>query len=344
MSGHLLAKFLRQSPSREFPGPESSAGPSRNSSMFIEERPELIAKFEAALKGAADCFDLVVANDSSLSRIMSQPPALILVNPLACDGGEPQFVRGLLAEAELFPVPIVLLIHTPDVASQYGLPGSVFDGCIEEPFHEDCGARLRSFIHAATKPAVRGSKQPAIPDLGDSCHGPHAIELLEHIERCLPESQFDLHATEALTQLARIADHVGHREAAFYLDRAATIAKGSTARSVYAFRSTVRFCLEMICDRSDLIPGLTGLRKGYIENRRSEITDLNKASRNGDFARLRAAGHDLKGSGGMYGCSELSDIGKSLELAARDADVAGIQNLLDRLSVSVGALRSESTG
>ena len=63
---------------------------------------------------------------------------------------------------------------------------------------------------------------------------------------------------------------------------------------------------------------------------------LEHALKNGDFAALRKAGHNLKGTGAAYGFAELTDIGRALEAAAKDDNAAAIEALLDQIDAYIG--------
>lgn len=76
----------------------------------------------------------------------------------------------------------------------------------------------------------------------------------------------------------------------------------------------------------DLIPG-------YLENRKKDIEKIEASLGQSDFETIRVTGHSMKGSGGGYGFDRISEIGRSIEEAAKTQDVAtiktGINNLDD---------------
>lgn len=78
-------------------------------------------------------------------------------------------------------------------------------------------------------------------------------------------------------------------------------------------------------DLSDLIPG-------YLENRRKDIDAIRAALDQGDFETIRVLGHGMKGSGGGYGFDAITEIGRSLEQAAKSADADGIKQQVDELA------------
>jgi len=71
-------------------------------------------------------------------------------------------------------------------------------------------------------------------------------------------------------------------------------------------------------DLEDLIPG-------YMDNRRSDIKNIEAALLSNDLETIRILGHSMKGSGGGYGFDPITDIGAALEQAAKDANNEEIQ-------------------
>jgi HPt (histidine-containing phosphotransfer) domain-containing protein len=63
-------------------------------------------------------------------------------------------------------------------------------------------------------------------------------------------------------------------------------------------------------DLQDLIPG-------YLENRLKDIAAIQDSLAHGDYEAIRSVGHKMKGSGGGYGFDEITNIGRSLEEAAK---------------------------
>ena len=70
---------------------------------------------------------------------------------------------------------------------------------------------------------------------------------------------------------------------------------------------------------------------GFLDNRRDDVTTMVGALEEGDFETIRVLGHDMKGSGGGYGFDGITDIGQSLEQAAKDQDQTGIRKLVQDL-------------
>jgi CheY-like chemotaxis protein len=74
----------------------------------------------------------------------------------------------------------------------------------------------------------------------------------------------------------------------------------------------------------DLIPG-------FLKNRRNDIEKLQKAVQDGDMNTIKMLGHMLKGMGGGYGFEKISELGKSIELAARQSNSGIILSLTKEL-------------
>jgi len=63
-------------------------------------------------------------------------------------------------------------------------------------------------------------------------------------------------------------------------------------------------------DLRDLIPG-------YLENRLKDIAAIQTFLAQGDYEAIRSIGHKMKGSGGGYGFDEITNIGRTIEEAAK---------------------------
>ena len=66
-------------------------------------------------------------------------------------------------------------------------------------------------------------------------------------------------------------------------------------------------------DLADLIPG-------FLNNRQQDIKIMNEALEGGGYETIRTVGHSMKGSGGGYGFDGITEIGSSLEIAAKESD------------------------
>ena len=65
---------------------------------------------------------------------------------------------------------------------------------------------------------------------------------------------------------------------------------------------------------------LEALIPGFFENRHKDIKKMQEALEKEDFETIRIIGHSMKGFGAGYGFDAITDIGKSLEQAAKDED------------------------
>lgn len=74
-----------------------------------------------------------------------------------------------------------------------------------------------------------------------------------------------------------------------------------------------RYIITIDKDLEDLIPG-------FIENRLKDIDSIRSALEKGDMETVRIIGHTMKGSGGGYGFDRITEIGGSIEEAAKAAD------------------------
>ena len=87
-------------------------------------------------------------------------------------------------------------------------------------------------------------------------------------------------------------------------------------------------------------PDLADLIPEYLVNRRKDVESISSALGSGDFESIRITGHSLKGSGGGYGFSGLTDIGKEIEISATEKSgeniskwVGELASYLDRVEV-----------
>jgi len=90
-----------------------------------------------------------------------------------------------------------------------------------------------------------------------------------------------------------------------------------------------KYTVKIDKDLKDLIPG-------YLENRYKDIKAIEEALGKSDLETIRILGHSMKGSGGGYGFYTITEIGKTLEDAARGADITAIKKALTYLSDYLG--------
>jgi HPt (histidine-containing phosphotransfer) domain-containing protein len=85
---------------------------------------------------------------------------------------------------------------------------------------------------------------------------------------------------------------------------------------------------------------LEALMPTFFANRRRDVEKIVKALARGDFDRIRAIGHGVKGAGGTYGSTVISQLGARIEQAAIDqkveeidADVRALADYLERVEL-----------
>ncbi|HTD89740.1 MAG TPA: Hpt domain-containing protein [Burkholderiales bacterium] len=84
---------------------------------------------------------------------------------------------------------------------------------------------------------------------------------------------------------------------------------------------TEKIRIEIMKDLEVLIPR-------YLDRRHKEVEAFRTQLDAGDFEALRIGGHSLKGSGGGYGFALLTQIGATIETAAKAKDTAAIETAL----------------
>jgi HPt (histidine-containing phosphotransfer) domain-containing protein len=70
----------------------------------------------------------------------------------------------------------------------------------------------------------------------------------------------------------------------------------------------------------------------FLDNRWEDVDAIDDAVVTGDFETVFTLGHSMKHSGGNFGFGAITDIGKSLEVAARERDEEKIQKWLKELA------------
>jgi len=82
--------------------------------------------------------------------------------------------------------------------------------------------------------------------------------------------------------------------------------------------SSDKIRIRVDADLQDLVPG-------YLENRESDLLIYQQALEKGDFDSIAVLGHSMKGSGGGYGFNDLSQIGRTIEKAAKSKDKESVR-------------------
>jgi len=69
----------------------------------------------------------------------------------------------------------------------------------------------------------------------------------------------------------------------------------------------------------------------FLQNRQKDIGTIREAISAKDFATIQRLGHIMKGAGGGYGFDRITELGASMEKAAKAQDLSQIENDLESL-------------
>ena len=86
-----------------------------------------------------------------------------------------------------------------------------------------------------------------------------------------------------------------------------------------------KIIVHVDADLEELIPG-------FLQNRHEDIKTILNALEKGDYETVRILGHSMKGSGGGYGFDAITDIGHSIEDAAKEKNPEEIKKQVNALS------------
>ena len=75
------------------------------------------------------------------------------------------------------------------------------------------------------------------------------------------------------------------------------------------------------------------MQEMYINHTSKELVSIMDNLETNSFDSLRTFGHNIKGSGGMYGFNEVTEIGAVIEAAAKDEDMDSIKSNLKDLDL-----------
>ncbi len=78
-------------------------------------------------------------------------------------------------------------------------------------------------------------------------------------------------------------------------------------------------------DIKELIPG-------FLENRHRDAKAIISALEYGDYETIMLLGHSMRGSGKGYGFNEITNIGKFIEIAAKEKSSEDIKKWIGELS------------
>ena len=73
------------------------------------------------------------------------------------------------------------------------------------------------------------------------------------------------------------------------------------------------------------------MQEMYIKHTFKELSSIKEDINSATFDSLRTFGHNIKGSGGMYGFNEITEMGASIETAAKNENMNQIKLDLDKL-------------
>ena len=75
------------------------------------------------------------------------------------------------------------------------------------------------------------------------------------------------------------------------------------------------------------------MQEMYINHTSKELKNIKENLDSAAFDSFRTFGHNLKGSGGMYGFNEITSRGAAIESAAMNKNLEDIKSHLDALEV-----------
>ena len=73
------------------------------------------------------------------------------------------------------------------------------------------------------------------------------------------------------------------------------------------------------------------MQEMYINHTFKELNNIKANLESTTFDSLRTFGHNIKGSGGMYGFSEITSMGAEIEAAAKEENLEIIKTYFDSL-------------
>ena len=75
------------------------------------------------------------------------------------------------------------------------------------------------------------------------------------------------------------------------------------------------------------------MQEMYINHTFKELNVIKEDIESTTYDSLRTFGHNIKGSGGMYGFNEITEIGANIESAAKDSDFDKFKSNLETLEI-----------
>ena len=77
----------------------------------------------------------------------------------------------------------------------------------------------------------------------------------------------------------------------------------------------------------------------YLQNCRQNVIDIGEALDRVDFETVTILGHNMSGSGGMFGFQAITDIGAAIQLAAESSDTDASRKCVGRIVQLPGSCR-----
>lgn len=90
-------------------------------------------------------------------------------------------------------------------------------------------------------------------------------------------------------------------------------------------KQSEKIVVQVDAELEDIVPV-------FLENRCGDIKAMSLALEQSDYETVRILGHTMKGVGGGYGFDAITDMGQSIEQAAKKKDSEEIRKLKGELS------------
>jgi len=74
----------------------------------------------------------------------------------------------------------------------------------------------------------------------------------------------------------------------------------------------------------------------FLENKEKDINKINESLEKGDFETIERLGHSMKGSGSIYGFDGITELGKTIEISAKEKNAEEIKNNITELKDYLG--------
>lgn len=78
-------------------------------------------------------------------------------------------------------------------------------------------------------------------------------------------------------------------------------------------------------------PEIADLIPNFLGNREKDIEDMKEYLDKRDFEKIERLGHSMKGSGAGYGFEGITDVGKFIEIAAKEENIEKIKKGIAKL-------------